>query len=249
MDVFVSRPTRVEEAFRPGLGVFLTRLTDMGLNPRTVGATDYPTKSPLDGVIHLLDTCRGAVILGYPQIRVQTGSIRGQDLEAPILLPTEWNHIEAGLSYARRLPLLVIHHVGVIRGIFDRGALNGFIFAKDLSDPAWSSGDDISGAIRAWRDEVLGFAPTPESRRHPVYDALLKSKDAIWTVQAINRRIGDPRPVGIHRESAEARIEELTEFYVRVCLLSPMQVVTIPLGDVVVSFDDKRNRPMIQLRA
>lgn len=55
----------------------------------------------------------------------------------------------------------MIHHIGIIRGIFDRGAINSFLFSKDLPNPAWSTEEDISGAIRSWRDEVLGFKPTP----------------------------------------------------------------------------------------
>ncbi len=249
MNVFVSRPTWLHESFRQGLDVFLTRLNDLDLIPHTLGATDYPTKAPLDEVIQLLDKCRGAVILGYPQIEIEAGSLRDRRIEARILLPTEWNHIEAGLAYARRLPLLVIHHIGIARGIFDRGALNSFLFERDLQDPTWAVGEDISGAIRSWRDNVLGFAPTPQPQRNTVYEGLEKNKNIVWTVQATGRRIADSRPAGGHRESAECRIEELTEYYARIRILASDLFVTIPLGDIVISFDDKRHRPMIELRA
>lgn len=248
MDVFVSRPTWVQESFRKGLDVFLTRLRDLNLVPHTLGATDYPTRSPLDEVIHLLDRCRGAVILGYPQIEVAAGTLRDRRIQAAMHLPTEWNHIEAGLAYARHLPLLVIHHPGIVRGIFDRGALNSFLFARDLRDPTWAVGEDISGAIRSWRDNVLGFAPTPQPQRNGIYQELEKNKNTVWTILAIGRRIADPRPVGSsHRESTECRIEEITEFYVRIHISG--NFVTIPLGDIIVSFDDERHRPMMELRS
>jgi hypothetical protein len=249
MDIFISRPNWVEEPFRKGLEIFLTRLSDLGFKPRTLGATDYSTKAPLDGVIEIISQCKGAVILGYPQISINSGSIKGKALEEPILLSTEWNHIEAGLAYSRKLPLLVIHHIGINRGIFDRGALNSFLFSKDLTDPVWSNEEDITGAIRSWRDEVLGFKPTPSSQRHSIYDEISRSINIVWTIQAIGRKINDPRPAGSHRESAECRIEELTEFYVTIKILSTDQYITIPFGDIVLSKDDKRNRPMIQLRA
>lgn len=250
MDIFISRPNWVAEAYSRGLEIFLTRLTDLGFKPRTLGTTDYPTKAPLDGVIEIMSQCKGAVILGYPQISIDSGSIKDDALEGPIMLPTEWNHIEAGLAYSRKLPLLVIHHPGINRGIFDRGALNSFLFTKDLTNPAWSNDDDISGAIRSWRDEVLGFKPTPSAQRHSIFDEISKFKNIVWTIQAIGRKINDPRPVGsVHRESTDCWIEELSEFYVTVRLLSTDQYVTIPFGDIVLSKDDKRHRPMIQLRA
>lgn len=250
MDIFISRPNWVDEPYRKGLKIFLTRLTDLGFQPRTLGTTDYPTKAPLDGVIDIMKECKGAVILGYPQISIKSGSIKGKDINEIIELPTEWNHIEAGLAYSKKLPLLVIHHSGINRGIFDRGSLNSFLFSKDLTNPAWSNEEDISGAIRSWRDEVLGFKPTPRLQRNSIFDEIMKSKDIVWTIQTIGRKIGDPRPVGsAHRESTDCRIEDLTEFYVTVKILSTDQYITIPFGDIVLTKDDKRNRPMIQLRA
>ena len=155
IDIFLSRPTWVDSSFESGLTAFVTRLTDLDLRPRTLGASDQPTRAPLDEVIGLLRQCRGALILGYPQIQVETGSVKGKALSKRILLSTEWNHIEAGLAYARELPLLVIHHKGVVRGIFDRGAISSFIYELNLADPAWALADKVSGALRKWRDDVL----------------------------------------------------------------------------------------------
>jgi hypothetical protein len=155
IDVFMSRPTWVDASFEGGLNGFLTRLKDLGMRACTLGTSEYPTEAPLDEVINLLDRCRGAVILGYPQIRADSGYVRDRPLSAPLLLPTEWNHIEAGLAYARSLPLLVIHHTGVGRGIFDRGAISKFIYEIDLSDPTWPHEKRISGALEKWRDSVL----------------------------------------------------------------------------------------------
>lgn len=83
-------------------------------------------------------SCDGAVILGYPQIQVVEGTIKGQPVETEIVLGTEWNHLEAGLAYAEGLPLLVVHHLTVTRGIFDRGVLNAFLHSVDLTKPSWS---------------------------------------------------------------------------------------------------------------
>jgi len=161
-NVFVSRPTWVSPDFHDGMEAFLEFIQGHNLKHRTIGSTDFPTKCPLDDVIGLMKECKGAVILGYPQIRIETGFIKSQEVESPILLPTEWNHIEAGLAYASGLPLLVFHHIGVSRGVFDRGAISSFIYEVDFTDRGWPLKKHISGALLKWKQDVLNIDSTPE---------------------------------------------------------------------------------------
>lgn len=159
--VFVSRPTWVPEPFVAGLRSFIKSIEGYGLVPKTLGVSDYPHESPLDEVIRLMTECSGAVILGYPQVWIQRGIVK----ETPITplddmaLPTEWNHIEAGLAYALKRPLLLIHHLTVSRGIFARGAMNTFNYSVDLSDASWSHQERIQGAVKSWADHVLKVDP------------------------------------------------------------------------------------------
>lgn len=248
MDVFISRPTWVSDEFKVGLNVFLDKLKDLQLNPRTLGSTDYPIKSPLDEVIKIMDGCRGAVILGYPQIIIEKGIIKDKIIEKDLIyLPTEWNHIEAGLAYARKLPLIVVHHKGVCRGIFDRGTLNSFIFEKDFSNPTWSIDDDFSGALRKWRNDVLGFNPSIENTS--IKESLNKIKDQEIKLLAINRRIKDSQKLGSHKESALVTIKEMQDHYVIFEFVEFHDQISIPYKDMTITYDTKRNRPMIELRA
>jgi hypothetical protein len=160
VDVFVSRPTWVAAEFEAGLAAFLRVLRSLDLTPRTLGATDYPSKAPLDEVIALMDKCAGAVILGYPQLVVETGHLKGVPINQALELPTEWNHIEAGLAYARGLPLLIIHNRGVRRGIFDRGAMSAFLYEADLTKPGWPVEEGIHGAVQKWKNDCL-TTPNP----------------------------------------------------------------------------------------
>jgi len=155
VNVFLSRPTWVDATFANGLEGFNRILSGSGFMPRTVGTTDFPTKSPLDEVIRLMDICQGVIILGYPQIVATSGSIKDKPIAAPVALSTEWNHIEAGLAYAKSLPLLVIHHLGISRGIFDRGACSSFEYEIDLANESWSLRPDIQGALAVWKNDVL----------------------------------------------------------------------------------------------
>ncbi|MYE39902.1 MAG: hypothetical protein F4X27_06715 [Chloroflexi bacterium] len=152
--IFVSRPTWVPPQHRSGLDNFKKLLGAHGLEPRSVGVTDHPSQAPLDEVIKLMGRCYGAIILGIPQIEVQSGKLKGDEITSPFSLGTEWNHIEAALAYSLQLPVLVIHDVTVGRGIFDRGAANAFIYAVDFSSDAWALTSNISGALAAWCDRL-----------------------------------------------------------------------------------------------
>lgn len=155
IDIFLSRPTWVDPKFKKGLDGFLSYLKTLDLMPRSLGTSEHPVDSPLDEVIDIMSECKGAIILGYPQIEVLSGTMKNENIAKPFYLPTEWNHIEAGLAYARKLPLLIIHHEHVIRGIFDRGAINKYIYQINLADHSWPLSIEISGALKTWKNKVL----------------------------------------------------------------------------------------------
>ena len=221
-DVFISRPTWVAPNFRAGLDGFLGSLKSLGLNPRTIGSTDYPSKAPLDEVIRLMERCAGAVILGYPQIVVASGSVKDTPLSSPLMLPTEWNHIEAGLAYARGLPLLVIHHRGVSRGIFDRGALSSFVYELNLEEAAWPLSERVRGAVETWKRDVLDgprlIRPTsgPPETAEPSRPALasehiavlkfMAQRDAQLAAEDVSRLLNVPV------QKARYYVDQLTEW-------------------------------------
>jgi hypothetical protein len=76
----------------------------------------------------------------------------------------------------------VIHHAGVTRGIFDRGAISSFLYQVDFSDPNWPLSQPISGALQTWKSGVLeprgrdGDASRGRGarRRKPLTDDLVK---------------------------------------------------------------------------
>lgn len=171
-DIFLSRPTWIDPQHESGLKGFICFLQAHGLNPRTIGTTDFPNESPMDEVIKLMKHCTGAVILGYPQIVAKSGEVKGAPIKEAISLGTEWNHIEAALAYSLHIPLLVIHDTTVSRGIFDRGTLNSFIYSVDLSVPTWSTSDSVTGALNSWIKR-LGTNPIDD----------VKDKNMIPTLQ------------------------------------------------------------------
>lgn len=155
MNIFVSRPTWVAPEFEEGLRIFLNSLSKSGIVPRTLGSSDYPSKAPLDEVIEIMSQCKGAIILGYPQINIHSGLVKSNSISSEVVLPTEWNHIEAALAYSKGLPLLVIHHITVSRGVFDRGVMNAFIHSLDLTKSTWSIEPAMDGAFSRWKENFV----------------------------------------------------------------------------------------------
>lgn len=149
-NIFLSRPTWIDLKYEKGLSAFINFLSVSGQTPRTLGATDYPNNSPLDEVIKLMKECSGAIILGYPQIIVDSGIIKDTPIQEPMSLGTEWNHIEAALAYSLQIPLLVIHDSSVSRGVFEKGTLNSYIYSVNFEDPSWFMEQNILGALKTW---------------------------------------------------------------------------------------------------
>ncbi|MGO5113789.1 hypothetical protein ACTQ33_01990 [Candidatus Avoscillospira sp. LCP25S3_F1] len=153
-NIFLSRPNWIAPKYKEGLDDFIEFLRNQNFTPRTLGTTDYPTNSPLDEVITLMKSCIGTIILGYPQIIVESGIIKNEPIRGPISLGTEWNHIETALAYSLNMPLLVIHDSSVSRGIFDRGTLNSFLYSADFENPSWFREKNIAGALTAWANRL-----------------------------------------------------------------------------------------------
>lgn len=154
IDVFVSRPNWIDSIYEEGLTGFLAFMESHSLKPRTIGKTDYPNSCPLDEVISLLLECKGVIILGYPQISITTGQIKDESI-SNVILPTEWNHIEASLAYSKRLPLLLIHHQGISRGVFEHGAISKYIYQVDFTKPTWFLAENIIGALSKWKSTIF----------------------------------------------------------------------------------------------
>jgi hypothetical protein len=167
MNVFISRPTWVPEPYEEGLNSFIEFLKKEEFDPHTLGTTDFPVDSPLDEVINLMEKSSGVIVLGYPQIKIQKGLIKDEQVKNKHL-PTEWNQIEGVLAYSLKKPLLIMHDKGISRGIFDRGAINKFIHEVDLREVDWFLNTEIEGAIYNWKSKIK--EPVNFYEKFPIYE-------------------------------------------------------------------------------
>jgi hypothetical protein len=154
--VFVSCPTSLSQAQQDARTIILRQLKRFNLEPRALGRSDYPTDLPLREVLLVARHCSGGVILGFEQYRSLTGTHRpgtaDERSEADALsFPTSWNHLEAGILYGLRLPLLIFREPGIGGGVFDPGVTDVFIHPMPTPGPRQPGLGDV---FLKWQADV-----------------------------------------------------------------------------------------------
>lgn len=152
--VFVSCPTKLNKKQKDLKKFLLGLLDELNLSPRALGQGDYPKDYPLKEVAIIAKRCSGGIILGFEQIRVAKGIIKDKyRIKEEMLFPTPWNHIEAGILFGLKLPLLIFKEKGISGGVFDNGITDAFVhtFPKKLSA---KKKDEIKQVIQKWFAEV-----------------------------------------------------------------------------------------------
>ena len=130
--VFVSCPTTLSPDQEKKRSIIIDILDDLQLEPRALGRGDYPKDYPLKEVYIIAKHCAGGIILGFEQIYLESGkrkrgSTGEKNIDMPVLIPTPWNHLEAGILFGLKLPLLIFKEEGIEGGVFDYGISDAFI--------------------------------------------------------------------------------------------------------------------------
>ena len=158
--VFVSAPSpqNLNEAQKRSTKLVLELLVGNGLEWRALGRSDYAVDLPLKEVWSMIRHCSGGIVLGFRQAHAEEvlfkqGS-RMEKREKPFYAPTPWNHLEAGMIYSAKLPLLVFREKDISGGIFDYGSSE--VFIQDMPAPD-ANIDDVRGlraVFRRWTARV-----------------------------------------------------------------------------------------------
>lgn len=160
--VFVSAPTDLTIEQEAARKLILRELERHGLEPRTLGRSDYPTELPLREVLTIARHCAGGVILGFVQSRADSGAWKpGTSAEKPFLgpvsFPTPWNQLEAGILFSAGVPLLVFKEDGISGGVFDPGVSD--VFVHSMPKPTFSSPAkrSFTAVFLKWQAQVRTF--------------------------------------------------------------------------------------------
>ena len=177
--VFVSSPTQLSSGQNRSRNVVIDILEDLQLEPRALGRSDYPKDFPLKEVHAIAKHCHGGVILGFEQFQATTGTWkRGTKEEKrvhrskPVSFPTPWNHLESGILFGLRLPLLIFREADVFGGAFDVGTTEVFVHAMPPPRPSPTKKKELKEVFLKWHAEVspgFPFWPWHGESIHPRY--------------------------------------------------------------------------------
>lgn len=158
--VFVSSPTALSPLQEDARKMILKLLNELGLEPRALGRTDYPSDFPLKEVLIIAKHCAGGVILGFEQFQTENGIWkRGSKFEkvdsaSEIKFPTQWNNIETGILFALDKPLLVFKEQGINGGVFDNGVTDVFIQNLPIGKVTKENKNAIKESMLNWQRKV-----------------------------------------------------------------------------------------------
>jgi len=119
--VFVSCPTSLSPLQETARSVIVQQLDDNDLEPRALGRSDYPTDLPLREVLLIGRHCSGGIISRRRAIpggerSAKTGDEGGETRDHRGPFPTAWNHLESGILFGLRLPILVFREEAFLAG-------------------------------------------------------------------------------------------------------------------------------------
>lgn len=157
--VFVSCPTALSRSQDQSRTLILRELARQGLEPRALGRSDYPTDLPLREVLVIARHCSGGVILGFEQFSANSGAWkRGtreqRKLKKPTPFPSSWNHLEAGILFGLRLPLLVFKEPEISGGVFDSGVTDVFVHTMPTPRTSRQNKAGLLEVFRKWQGRV-----------------------------------------------------------------------------------------------
>lgn len=168
------------------------RLRAEGLEPRTLGRTDWDSAAPLRPVVNLLGECSGAVIVALERTYFPQGTERrGSDRETPLsetCLPTAWNQIEAALAWSMDLPLLVICEHGLKSEGLLENRYDWYVQWVRVGKEALST-DEFNGVLASWKGKLV---TPPVERSQPPARSTLPRDPSEMTIADL---VGAMKPV------------------------------------------------------
>lgn len=151
--VFLSAPKCFMKAQEDFLLAVEEELWALGLEPRTLGRSDYDMDAPLEGIRRIMIGSCGLLAIAFRRTQIESGRSRpgsdigeqGQELSG-CWFTSPYIQIEPAMAFQLGLPMLIWREAGVVAdGILDRGTIgvstpefNLDGAAPDLKQARWS---------------------------------------------------------------------------------------------------------------
>lgn len=174
VNVFLSRPTPHRQVQDRFLDRIKKHLRDRGLEPRTIGDTDYGAQ-PMQDIRSVMLDCNGFIGIAFRRLLIVHGEDR-PDADSVSGIPrfsrgpvenrwltTPYLHIEAAAAYQIGLPIVFVIEDGVIdEGVLESGLLMMYPQRFDLSDPDLETnffdGPKWQQTVNKWEGQVREVA-------------------------------------------------------------------------------------------
>jgi len=142
--------------------MILEQLEKNKLQWRALGQPDYSRQLPLAEVIGMIKHCAGGLILGFQQYEAKSveyrRGVKGEHRKlGKVCFPTPWNHLEAGILYSRKIPILVFHEPNIGGGIFDTGIIPEFTHKMPTPNMGKAAKDELDSLFQRWSSEVKDY--------------------------------------------------------------------------------------------
>ena len=158
--VFVSCPSNLSSKQQKSADFIHQVLKKHKLEWRALGRNEYPDELPLREVLRMVKHCSGGVILGFEQFLApnggtfKRGSAKQSETTDPVVMPTPWNQLEAGILFNQELPMLIFKEDGISGGVFDVGTSEVFIHKMPTKGMTKSSRESVEMVFQKWTAKV-----------------------------------------------------------------------------------------------
>lgn len=153
INVFVSVGNTTDPNQEAFIAAIEKHLRDNGLNPRTIGRSDFSSIQPLKFIEQVMQECYGTLVLAFERVLIKKGLERGTEPISNTKLPSVWNQVEAGMAYVLKHPLMVIVENGIrAEGILEFG-YDWYVQRVDVN-PLIVEDQEFKGVFEDWKERV-----------------------------------------------------------------------------------------------
>lgn len=149
----VGRPHRLDQ--KQFLEKLRAELKHQGVGLVNLATAEYSTEKPLPQIRELMQTCDGALVIGWERVHGYTlferESSSQEKLHQNIHIATPWNHIEGSMAATLGLPLFILKENRLhAEGIFEASSHDHKIESFDLPSEATALSGGLMKQILGW---------------------------------------------------------------------------------------------------
>lgn len=161
ISVFLSYPKPINKEQEDFIENISNFLRENGLEPRTLGVTDYDMSAPLVAIRRLMLESNGIITIAFKRTKVISGKYKWGTL-SEVDIKDKWYtspycQIEPAMAFQIGLPILILREKGVIEeGILEKGVTGMYLpeFDLDLSRLGYLDTQEWSEIIKKWEGFV-----------------------------------------------------------------------------------------------